>query len=60
MEAEFATEAVQKPSALGHRAVIRGPETYWRSGRVCVAVRDGRGLLSAGADPRRACCAVGW
>ena len=60
LEAEFAAETVQRLSAMGHRVVIRDPESYWLSGGVCVAVRDGRGLLSAGADPRRACYAVGW
>jgi gamma-glutamyltranspeptidase/glutathione hydrolase len=60
LEAEFPTEAAQRLSAVGHRVVIRDPESNWLSGGVCVAMRDGRGLLSAGADPRRACYAIGW
>lgn len=37
------------------------PEFVWRAGAVCVLrVDHTSGVISAVADPRRPCCAVGW
>lgn len=45
---------------LGHR-VLWWPERIWRAGAVCAIHADLRsGILTAGADPRRASYAVGW
>ena len=47
-------------AARGH-TVMDWPEFVWRAGAVCVLRADrGRGVISAGADPRRPCYAVGW
>jgi len=47
-------------SALGHR-VEWWPERVWLAGSVCMIDADGgRGLVSAGADPRRMAYALGW
>jgi gamma-glutamyltranspeptidase / glutathione hydrolase len=47
-------------AARGHK-VMDWPEFVWRAGAVCVLRADrGRGVISAGADPRRPCYAVGW
>ena len=46
--------------ALGHR-IVEWPDFAWRAGAVCVLRSDrSRGVISAGADPRRPCYAVGW
>jgi gamma-glutamyltranspeptidase / glutathione hydrolase len=37
------------------------PDFVWRAGAVCVQRADRkRGVIAAGADPRRPCYAVGW
>ena len=47
-------------AARGHQ-VMDWPDFVWRAGAVCVLRADrGRGVISAGADPRRPCYAVGW
>jgi gamma-glutamyltranspeptidase/glutathione hydrolase len=47
-------------AARGHN-VEDWPEFVWRAGAVCVLRKDReRGVISAGADPRRSCYAVGW
>ena len=47
-------------AARGH-AVVDWPEFVWRAGAVCVLRADrSAGVISAGADPRRPCYAVGW
>jgi gamma-glutamyltranspeptidase / glutathione hydrolase len=47
-------------AARGHRTAD-WPEFVWRAGAVCVLHADrGSGVISAGADPRRPCYAVGW
>ncbi len=47
-------------AARGH-GVVDWPEFVWRAGAVCVLRADrSRGVISAGADPRRPCYAVGW
>jgi gamma-glutamyltranspeptidase/glutathione hydrolase len=46
--------------ARGHD-VNDWPDFVWRAGAVCVQRPDhARGVISAGADPRRPCYAVGW
>ncbi len=47
-------------AARGHQ-VLAWPEFVWRAGAVCVQRVDaGAGVITAGADPRRPCYAVGW
>ncbi len=47
-------------ASRGHD-VADWPEFVWRAGAVCVQQLDpASGLISAGADPRRPCYAVGW
>lgn len=47
-------------AARGHK-IVDWPEFVWRAGAVCVLRRDrASGVISAGADPRRPCYAVGW
>ncbi|HZU91108.1 MAG TPA: gamma-glutamyltransferase family protein [Stellaceae bacterium] len=44
----------------GHK-VERWPDWIWTAGAVCAIRSDpGRGVLEAGADPRRAAYALGW
>ncbi len=45
-------------AARGHK-VEDWPGFVWRAGAVCVLRKD-RGVISAGADPRRPCYALGW
>jgi len=47
-------------AARGHK-IMDWPEFVWRAGAVCVLRSDrSQGVISAGADPRRPCYAVGW
>ena len=47
-------------AARGHD-VVDWPDFVWRAGAVCVQHADrARGIIAAGADPRRPCYAVGW
>ena len=44
----------------GHK-VERWPDWIWLAGAVCaIRVDKARGVLEAGADPRRAAYALGW
>lgn len=45
-------------AARGHK-IEDWPDFVWRAGAVCVLRKD-QGVISAGADPRRSCYAVGW
>jgi gamma-glutamyltranspeptidase/glutathione hydrolase len=46
--------------ARGHR-VLDWPDFVWRAGAVCVQHVDAtQGVITAGADPRRPCYALGW
>jgi gamma-glutamyltranspeptidase/glutathione hydrolase len=46
--------------ARGHD-VVDWPGFVWRAGAVCLQQASAtRGVISAGADPRRPCYAVGW
>ena len=60
VEPRIAPEVVSALAALGHKVKA---EADWAeaSGGMVMVVRDPRsGVLSAGADPRRSCYAVGW
>ena len=47
-------------ASRGHE-IAEWPEFVWRAGAVCVQRLDrASGVISAGADPRRPCYAVGW
>ena len=47
-------------ASRGHQ-IAEWPEFVWRAGAVCVQRADrSSGVISAGADPRRPCYAVGW
>ena len=47
-------------AARGHH-INEWPDFVWRAGAVCVLrANRNRGVISAGADPRRPCYAVGW
>jgi gamma-glutamyltranspeptidase/glutathione hydrolase len=47
-------------ASRGHE-IADWPEFVWRAGAVCVQRADrASGVISAGADPRRPCYAVGW
>jgi gamma-glutamyltranspeptidase/glutathione hydrolase len=47
-------------ASRGHE-IAEWPEFVWRAGAVCVQRADRTtGVISAGADPRRPCYAVGW
>jgi gamma-glutamyltranspeptidase/glutathione hydrolase len=61
LEGRFPREVADALSALGHEVVI-WPERLWRAGGVCTVRHDlERGVLEAGADPRRAASsALGW
>jgi len=47
-------------AAKGHK-VVTWPDWTWRAGGVCTITIDrARGILTAGADPRRMGYAIGW
>jgi gamma-glutamyltranspeptidase / glutathione hydrolase len=59
-EPRIAPETVKAMEALGHKIKT---ENDWAepSGGMVIVVRDDKtGVLSAGADPRRDCYAIGW
>jgi gamma-glutamyltranspeptidase/glutathione hydrolase len=54
-------QTVRNGLATRGHTIVDWPEFVWRAGAVCVLRADrGRGVISAGADPRRPCYAVGW
>ena len=54
-------QAVRAGLASRGHEVVEWPEFVWRAGAVCVQRADrASGVISAGADPRRPCYAVGW
>lgn len=61
LEGRFPAETAEQLSAWGHE-VVMWPERLWRAGGVCTVRHDlQRGVMEAGADPRRAAAsAVGW
>ena len=60
LEAPIGHEVGDQLSALGHD-VAWWPERHWRAGSVCTIRADiTRGIMTAGADPRRSAYAIGW
>ena len=61
LEGRFPSDVADALSKLGHQ-VVMWPERLWRAGGVCLVKADlERGVLEAGADPRRAAAyALGW
>ncbi len=60
IERRLADEVGGALADRGHRAVT-WPDWTWRAGGVCTITIDReRGVLAAGADPRRTSCAIGW
>jgi gamma-glutamyltranspeptidase/glutathione hydrolase len=59
-ETRIDPQVVEGLAAKGHD-LVRWPDWTWRAGAVCTILADERtGVLSGGADPRRASYAVGW
>jgi gamma-glutamyltranspeptidase/glutathione hydrolase len=60
IEGRIPAEVTDELARRGHK-IDRWPEWNWLAGAVC-AIRSmpGRGLIEAGADPRRAAYAMGW
>ncbi|MGE5268251.1 MAG: gamma-glutamyltransferase family protein [Thiohalocapsa sp.] len=60
IEGRFPAAVIDDLARRGHK-IDRWPEWNWLAGAVC-AIRSNpaRGLLEAGADPRRAAYALGW
>ncbi len=60
LEARIPEATGETLAAWGH-GVEWWPEWAWPAGAMCVLVQDvARGVLSAGADPRRPAYALGW
>jgi gamma-glutamyltranspeptidase / glutathione hydrolase len=61
LEGRFPSEVADALSNLGHQ-IVMWPERLWRAGGICLVKADHeRGVLEAGADPRRAAAyALGW
>jgi len=55
------TEPVTAELARRGHQIQRWPDWIWTAGAVCAILADRRrGILEAGADPRRAAYAIGW
>jgi gamma-glutamyltranspeptidase/glutathione hydrolase len=60
LEGRFPEEVTADLSRRGHQ-VERWPDWNWLAGAVCAIRTDKkRGIMEAGADPRRAAYALGW
>ncbi|HEV2334638.1 MAG TPA: gamma-glutamyltransferase, partial [Stellaceae bacterium] len=60
LEGRFPEAVTADLARRGHK-VERWPEWNWLAGAVCaIRTNPKRGLLEAGADPRRAAYALGW
>ncbi len=60
IERRLAEEVGGALADRGHR-VVTWPDWTWRAGGVCAITIDReRGVLAAGADPRRTSYAIGW
>ena len=60
LEARIPKETGDALAKLGHR-VEWWPDMTWRAAAVCaILVDDDKGVLHAGADPRRPAYALGW
>jgi gamma-glutamyltranspeptidase/glutathione hydrolase len=60
IEGRFSKDVVGDLAKRGHK-IDQWPEWNWLAGAVCAILSDKkRGVLEAGADPRRAAYAMGW
>jgi gamma-glutamyltranspeptidase/glutathione hydrolase len=60
IEARIPEEVIGELARRGHE-IQRWPDWIWTAGSVCAILADRRrGVLEAGADPRRAAYALGW
>ena len=60
LEARLPKTVGEHLAAVGHD-VQWWPQFIWRAGGMCAIRKDpDSGMMSAGADPRRACYALGW
>ena len=60
LEGRFPEEVAAELETRGHK-VERWPDWIWLAGAVCGILSDRkRGVMEAGADPRRAAYALGW
>jgi len=60
LEGRISEEVITELARRGHKT-HRWPDWIWSAGAVCAILADRRrGVLEAGADPRRAAYAIGW
>jgi gamma-glutamyltranspeptidase / glutathione hydrolase len=60
VEGRIAEPVITELARRGHE-IQRWPDWIWSAGAVCAILADRRrGILEAGADPRRAAYAIGW
>jgi len=60
VEGRIPEEVIGELARRGHE-IQRWPDWIWSAGAVCAILADRRrGILEAGADPRRAAYAIGW
>ena len=60
VEGRIAEPVIAELARRGHE-IQRWPDWTWTAGAVCAILSDRRrGILEAGADPRRAAYAIGW
>jgi gamma-glutamyltranspeptidase / glutathione hydrolase len=60
VEGRVADPVIAELARRGHE-IQRWPDWIWTAGAVCAILADRRrGILEAGADPRRATYAIGW
>ena len=60
VEARIPEPVIAELARRGHE-IQRWPDWIWTAGAVCAILADRRrGVLEAGADPRRAAYAIGW
>jgi gamma-glutamyltranspeptidase/glutathione hydrolase len=60
LESRIPEPVITELARRGHE-IQRWPDWIWTAGAVCAILADrGRGVLEAGADPRRAAYAIGW
>ena len=60
VEGRIPEDVIAELARRGHE-IQRWPDWIWSAGAVCAILADRRrGILEAGADPRRAAYAIGW
>jgi gamma-glutamyltranspeptidase/glutathione hydrolase len=60
VEGRIPEPVIAELARRGHE-IQRWPDWIWTAGAVCAILADRRrGVLEAGADPRRAAYAIGW